>query len=82
MAAHTGTPLSGHLLMLSLFFITTVPFIHCQTPAPPGPPYDVTIISCGGMRADIEWKYQEAASSVWPLQGFIVEYSDSHEPGQ
>ncbi|KAK7481937.1 hypothetical protein BaRGS_00026845, partial [Batillaria attramentaria] len=70
MAAHTETPLSlsGHLLIFSLFFITAVPYSYCQAQVPPGPPHDVTVISCGGMRADIEWKCQGAASSVWPLQ--------------
>ncbi|KAK7474746.1 hypothetical protein BaRGS_00034039 [Batillaria attramentaria] len=49
-----------------------------EVKAPPDPPYNVKVMACGE-RGDIEWQYEDSLSNFSPLQGFVVEYNNSHE---
>ena len=48
--------------------------------APPDPPYNLSIVSCGGSDADLEWEFREEQSNFSPLQEFVMEYNTTHDP--
>ena len=48
--------------------------------APPDPPTNVWIASCGAAFTDVEWAFEDSQANFSPLLEFIVEYSTSHNP--
>ena len=48
--------------------------------APPDPPYNLSIVSCGGSIADLEWEFRDEQSNFSPLQEFVMEYNTTHDP--
>ncbi|XP_076447562.1 neuroglian-like isoform X2 [Babylonia areolata] len=52
-----------------------------EVKAPPDPPYNVSMASCGDMEVDLTWEFRAEQSNFSPLQEFIVECNTSHAPG-
>lgn len=51
-----------------------------EVAAPPDPPYNLSIKSCGVAAAEVVWEFQKNQSNFSPLQEFVVEYNTTHDP--
>ncbi|XP_070191784.1 neuroglian-like isoform X3 [Littorina saxatilis] len=54
--------------------------VTLEVVAPPDPPYNLSIVSCGGSDTDLEWKFQDSMSNFSPLEEFVMEYNTTHDP--
>ncbi|KAL8596705.1 hypothetical protein ACOMHN_045631 [Nucella lapillus] len=51
-----------------------------EVKAPPDPPFNVTVGSCGDTIVHLLWEFNDEQSNFSPLQEFIVEYNTNHNP--